>query len=392
MKEKPYPPLWILFAFLVPILALYYKISPEGFHFDLVDARVYAVAIHDWLSGEDAYRITPQASLLYVYPPVFLYVAGWLARLLTPQVGWIVYLTLHIVATLALPWILYRFYLLESDCRLQGFYSLFFAAPGFLGLLALRTGNIAVICWAAMLLAGSRGLIRNRWFVFYVVVFLCCSIKITFLPILLLPALCGRKQWPGIAVCAIAAAAGLWAQRWLTPTLYEHFQRNLKMQGSVMGDMGKGAFGILFHILHKAHHPGLLIPTAGYAIVALAVMAALVALRRRGCAGSFVSWPALVLTGILFMTPRVNYYDLCFGMPLAIVMLVRVLRIKNPYLLYVCLFGPSIAFLVRSPDTALNGGFEAMTILVFFFLTYAGLAKTQPVFAKKVVGTHELHT
>ena len=392
MKEKPYPPLWILFALLVPILALYYKISPEGFHFDLVDAHVYAVAIHDWLSGQDAYRITPQASLLFVYPPVFLYAVGWLARLLTPQVGWMVFLTLHFAASLALPWILYRSYLRESDCTLPGFYWLFFAAPGFLGLLALRTGNIAVICWAAMLLAGSLGLIRNRWFVFYVVVFLCCSIKITFLPILLLPALCGRKQWPGIAVCAIAAAAGLWSQRWLAPTLYEHFQRNLKMQASVMGDVGKGAFGILFHILHKAHHHGLLIPIAGYAIVALAVIAALVALSRRGRAGSFVSWPALVLIGILFMTPRVNYYDLCLGFPLAIVMLVRVLEIKNPYLLYVCLFVPSIAFLVRSPDTALNGGYEAMTILVFFFLTYAVLAKAQPILVKRVVEKREPHT
>src|SRR5271170_3242441 len=99
-------------------LALYQKISQEGFHFDLVDARVYAPAVHDWLSGEDAYRITPQVSLLYLYPPVFLYTSGWLARLLTSQVGWMVFLTLHFAAALSLPWMLYRFYLRESDCTL----------------------------------------------------------------------------------------------------------------------------------------------------------------------------------------------------------------------------------------------------------------------------------
>ncbi len=390
MKEKPYPPRWVLFAFVVPMLALYQKISPEGFHFDLVNARVYAAAINEWLSGRDPYHFTLQMNLLY--PPVFLYAGGWLARLLTPHVGWMVFLALHFAAAVALPWVLYRFYLRDSNCTLPGFYWLFFAAPGFLGLLALRTGNIAVICWSAMLLAGSLGLIRNRWFVFYAVVFLCCAIKITFLPMLLLPAFCGRKQWPGIAVCAIAAATGLWAQRRFTPTLYEHFQQNLKMQASVIGDVGKGVFGVLFHILHKAHHQEFLIPIAGYAIVALAVIAALVALSRRGCASSFVSWPALVLIAILFMTPRVNYYDLCLGFPLAFVVLVRELGIKNPYVLYVCLFVPSIAFLVRSPDTALNGGYEAMTILVFFFLTYAALAKAQPNSVKRVVEKHKLHT
>ena len=71
---------------------------------------------------------------------------------------------------------------LPAGVRLHaaGLYWLFFAAPGFLGLLALRTGNIAVICWGAMLLAGSLGLIRNRWFVFYVVVFLCCPSRSLF--------------------------------------------------------------------------------------------------------------------------------------------------------------------------------------------------------------------
>jgi hypothetical protein len=79
------------------------------------------------------------------------------------------------------------------------------------------------------------------------------------------------------------------------------------------------------------------------------------------------------------MTPRVNYYDLCLGFPLALVMLVRVLSIKHLYVLYVCLFVPSVVFMVRSPDTAINGGFEAMTILVFFFLTDMALAKSRPI-------------
>src|ERR1700721_2679627 len=86
---------------------------------DLVDARVFAAAIHDWLSGEDPYHFTLQMNLLY--PPVFLYVGGCMARLLPPHAGWIVFLALHFAAAVALPWTLYRLYLRESDCTLPGF-------------------------------------------------------------------------------------------------------------------------------------------------------------------------------------------------------------------------------------------------------------------------------
>ena len=73
---------------------------------------------------------------------------------------------------------------LPAEVRLHaaGLYWLFFAAPGFLGLLALRTGNIAVICWGGDAAGGKSRpdtqplvrLLRRRFSVL--------SIKITFLP------------------------------------------------------------------------------------------------------------------------------------------------------------------------------------------------------------------
>lgn len=388
VKERPYPSLWALAAVLVLILGLHSILFPGGIQFFPVDGCVYAVAIDKWLVGADPYYSPPEVTLTYNYPPAFVLVGGELARMLSPHVGWIVYLAFHFAAVLALPWLLYKFYLRKTNCTLPGFYFLFFLAPGLLGILAMETANIAVICYGAMLLAGGLGLARNRWLAFYIVVFLACSIKITYLPMLLLPLFCGKKQWPGILACGTASVAGLVSQRWIAPELFNEFARNLRNQTVTAGDVGKGVFGILFHLLHKSHQKNALVPFAGYGIVALAVVITLTLFWRRDYADKFASWPALVMTGVLLSIPRIEYYDLFIIFPLVFTLVVSEMRIRRSYAiygLYVCLFIPSIAFLERSPDTALNGGYETVTILVMFFCTCNALVKN---FAQPRVKTH----
>jgi hypothetical protein len=377
MNETRYPTKWGLFA-LIPLSYLSYRFFfPHGLQFFPVDAHVYGTALTDWLAGIDPYLIVPHRAMLFNYPPVFLYAGGALARILTPHLGWIVYLMFHFAAVGILPLILHRHFLHEKDCALVGLYWLFFAAPGFLGLLALETGNIAVLCYTAMLLAAIPGLTRKRWLIFYLSVLLCASVKITYLPMLLLPLLCGRRQWLWAAACVVACVLGLAAQRWFQPALYSSWVHNLAVQNKSFGDVGQGEFGIVFHVLHKIHRDSFLIPMAAYALVSLTVLGLLGWLWRRGCANTFSAWPALVLTGILPITPRVTYYDLCICSPLAFVMGTAALRMRHwmIYGLYICLLIPSMVFIRLGQFRALDGGFEAVTIMIFFFVTCATLVK-----------------
>jgi len=45
------------------------------------DAGVYARVLHDWLNGRDPYSLS-YSSLLFIYPPVFHWVSGFLVRFL----------------------------------------------------------------------------------------------------------------------------------------------------------------------------------------------------------------------------------------------------------------------------------------------------------------------
>lgn len=357
--------LWFLSALLMTVV--YFRLSPTSFHLNFVDAGAYASAIRRWMSGQDPYLYTPDMGMYCLYPPVFIYLGGTLARLFTPHLGWVLYQTLHIAAALSLPWILYRHYLKKSSIGLAVFYLLFFASPGFLGSSALETGNIAIICYAAMLSAGIRGLRLNRWTLFYLAVFCCSSIKITFLPMLLLPLLCGEGKFLSSAGCAVATVCGLLAQRWIAPSLYSRFTQNLQMQGMRTGEVGRSLFGIFFHILHSLNGPGLLIiPMLAYGSAAIAIIAVLGTLRTRGAKRLLPSWYALVLAGVLFAMPRLEYYDLCIVFPLTFCIFIDTVVPKYPTLLYLFLSIPSLYFLVRTADKATNGGVEALAILLFW--------------------------
>jgi hypothetical protein len=359
---------WLLIISAFFVTVAYFKVSPDSFQLYLVDAHVYGTAIQQWMAGADPYRFTAEVNFLY--PPVFLYVGAALARLFTPHVGWLLYLALHIASSLSLPWILYRYYLKSDSMGLAAFYVLFFAAPGFLGLEAFVIGNIAVICYTVMLLAGVRGLGRNNWTLFYLAVFCCCSIKITFAPMLLLPLLCGERQLVNSSMCAGASVTGLLAQRWFAPSLFARFTHNLQLQTTQMGDVGKGLVGVIFHIIHKLNLPGLLIvPALVYGVSAIAIVAVLIVLKGRGVKALRPSWYSLVLVGLLFTIPRLNPYDLCVAFPLAFCFFTDATKTRQPAFLYLLLSIPSLFFLLRDVNSAFNGGLAGLAILAMWAWT-----------------------
>jgi hypothetical protein len=366
-----FPRLWTVILLAVPVSATFW-IFPEGVGLPLVDARVYAIALYKWINGADVYAFTDGVNFLY--PPVFLYAGGSLARFLTPSVGWIVYLALHVVAVTSLPYFLYRFYLHARDVSLPWFYWLYFAAPGFLGISSLKFGNIASICYLIMILSGALGLKHNQWTVFYFCVFVCATIKITFLPMLLLPVFCGRRQWLGAISCGAACMTGLYLQKLFVPLLYARFQQNLQLQAENMGDVGKGVFAFLFHVLHRLHHESLVLPLIGHVIVTLLVLAALLYLRQCGYNQTLPEWPALTLAGILLIMPRVNFYDLSVFVPLIYAAAIRILPIPRARLVYLCLFVISLPPMIWARDTILNGAVGSLASLVLFFLIAFKLA------------------
>jgi hypothetical protein len=353
-----------LMAGLALTLILVLSLKTGGQPFSFVDARAYATGIRLWLTGGDPYR--HGSFMNFLYPPFVLLVSGGLARAVPFSLMRSIYIALHVAAALALPLILHRFYLRGTGCNVVTFYGLFFLAPGLLGLLALDTGNIALICYTAMLAAAIPGLEHNRWFLFYVAVFCCSMIKITFVPLLILPLFCGRGQIAAVLWCGSSAIACLEVQAWMLPDLFRRFRGILIRQSMQLGDNGKGVFGILFHIDHRLHDKSLLIPIAGFCLVVMCVGVCLIAGRIRKFDTRFAFWPAVVVVGSLFMTPRVNYYDLCVAFPLMFCIACRNLSAFKAFMIYLGLFIPSLVFLIRLRDNALNGGFEALLILGLF--------------------------
>jgi len=374
LKTHPYLRGWPWVLAALFITALYFHLRPQAFHLILIDCGVYATAIDTWMAGGDPYRFVSGADLPFVYPPVFLYVGAAIARLLTPHTGWIIYVTLHLLATASIPWILYRFYLPRATTGPLAVYALYFAAPGFVGMLATETGNIAVMAYALLLLTAVPGLRKNKWVYFYVAVLLCATAKPSFLPFLLLPVLFGSRQLLWAILTGSTAAAGLLSQRWIAPHLYARFTETLAKRTTEVGDVGVSVFGLVFHVLHNLHLPGqLILPALAYGAMALTILVQLVLLRGRN---RTPTWCALVLLGVLFLNPRLEYYDFCVAFPLAFFVFVRTVPLRYGIPLYLALALPALFFLVHHRDSVANGGLGAIAILFFWAASCFRLLRT----------------
>jgi hypothetical protein len=349
------------------VLLVVYAI--RGAHpLSFVDGRIYATAITDWLAGRDPYMPRVVGGTNFLYPPVVLLSGAALIKLTSFRILSAVYIILHLSSVLALPWIIHRYYLPGSSWSLPSFYFMFFFSPGLLGLAALDTGNISLICYASMLAASIQGIQKNNWIAFYIVTFACASIKITMLPMLLLPVFCGMGQVLPSLICAAGASICLQAQAWLLPDLFRNFKLLMTKQILAVGNTGKGIFGILFHIMHNRHGNVLIIPTAGYCMVAAGILLLLAGIRKRKANIGYPYWPGVVLASIFLIIPRVYYYDFCIGFPIVFCVFTETMRRRSVVALYLALQVPSIFFVVRFTFTALDGGFEVLALLTMLLL------------------------
>ena len=363
---------------LLPLFACLAFLSVRIWHgLNFVDAHVYLRAFADYAAGANPYH--PTTALNFVYPPVFLYAGSWLISVFSLPVVKTVYAVAHIAAALVIPWILYRYYLKASKYSLTVFYLVYVLAPGLSFLLSLDTGNLAVIAFAVMLGAGAIGIRTEKWSYFYCAVFFCATIKITYLPLLLIPLLCSAtSQLVPALLCAALVGLGLKAQGWLNAELLGEFWQALHYQTIVLGDVGTGMFGIVFHALAKAHVHSIVIPVCVYAAAALACVGIATLLRLK-CGGSPVnSWPAVVLCVAIVAIPRIEYYDLCYACPLMLFVYAEKLRARTFILLYLAAALPALYFRLRMPFTAFDGGYQALAavLLLIAFLGQLLLQKT----------------
>jgi len=351
---------------LIGAAALYLFTNPFG-HWVLWDASVYARALDNWQIGRNPYSLS-DPSLLFVYPPVFLWAGGLLAHMFPGHSGWAFFILLYAIASLAIPVILVRFYLPQAWLSILCAYALAALEPRFAGIGAFRTGNITNVFYCTVLLAGAVGIRKNNWGYFYVAVLLIATVKLNFLIMLLLPMLIGWRQWLQALLCAAGACVAYPVQRMFTPGLYAAFQTALSRQFTRSN--GYGIMGVAIQIQESMHVKGLLIPCLAQVSFMIAIISAMFILRNRlpkGNAGGL--WVALVLLGTILCNPRLLPYDADIALLAGIVVLASALKIRRILLLAASIFLPSvlIPLLVHQ---RVSGSYETAVLVLCFAAGY----------------------
>lgn len=183
------------------------------------DIPIFKSAVGEWLAGRSPYS-SQVAPLYYIYPPIFIFIAGGFVRLVGPHVALVLYLIAHFAATPALPLVLARYMLRQPWLTPLVALLLFFVGPLYMGEEALFCCNVATLIYCSVFIAAMPGVLRNRWGWFYLAVIAVTLTKFTLLPLLLLPLFAGKKQW-GKSIATAAVVGVLYVvQKAEWPSLY----------------------------------------------------------------------------------------------------------------------------------------------------------------------------
>jgi hypothetical protein len=274
------------------------------------DATVYARALTTWKAGGNPYALNG-TDLAFVYPPIFLPCAAFLGSLIPRHDGWYVYLVLQGICLVSVPWLLTIAYIRSR--WLTPFFALlvFTFQPLLVEEYVLLTGNVANLFYPLALATGIVGIKRNRWLPFYLVVAIAALLKPTFLDLLLLPLIAGRRQLLRSALCAASVATAYLLQRIFMPLDYARFQQNVFTQVILRQDSGFNLFNYL-HRQGRTFHPlnnPLVLSATHFAIVGTLVAAFFLLRNRRQRPTVQDLWlPGLLVTTIL-ASPRLQKID-----------------------------------------------------------------------------------
>jgi hypothetical protein len=330
-RQDAMPPQnWLLLLFYVAAAAAFYWLHRGDFSlWWMEDLPVYTHAVNGWLAGDSPYNAS-LAPLFFLYPPAFLYLGTSLSHLVPANWGPHVYVASSIAAICALPLVLARFFFRQPWLSPLFAFLLFFASPRFTGMLALCGMNVASLLYCLAFIAAIPGLRKNIWWFFYAAVILAAMIKITFLALLLLPLLAGKRQWLQSIGCGLAVVAGNLTEMLLTPDLYAGYQWSLKQAILTEKHYGYGVFGVMASFDDKWHESVGHWPYIVSGLMAAVLVVSMLLLRRRmDRAGTSVSdgnWLALVVTAIVLVNPREMQYDVDIAMLAAFVLFIYAIR------------------------------------------------------------------
>lgn len=268
------------------------------------DARIYADAIIRFVHGGSPYDAHNQ--LPFIYPPLFLIVGSWLSRLLTPAIGWKLFILANFFSVTVIPFVLARFYVKQRGIEC---FILYLLTPMALTEEIFFGGNVASLCYCAALLAGARGLSRGRWILFYATVGLAATVKITFLALLLLPLMVQAGQAIASTITAATTCITYLAQQIFLPDLYQSFEGALSHQTFGARNYGIAPFGVTANLLHRFHENGFIIPGGTQVLFAGMVVLALGGIRNR-IDTKDPRWLALVVIAIALINPLMFDYDI----------------------------------------------------------------------------------
>ena len=343
------------------------------------DLPVYIQAVQHWLAGINPYNGS-LAPLFFLYPPAFLLIAGWISHLVPAHWGPPLYVTLVAAAVCAMPLVLARYFFRLPWLSPLLALLLFFASPRFTGIYALRTMNIASPLYCLAFIAAIPGLKSNRWRWFYLAVFLAAIVKITFLALLLLPLLAGRRQWLWSILCGATVALANLGEKILWPDLYSGYTLSLKQGILVSRVFGYGVFGLIAD--HRYFERG--VGTAAYvtaAVLALTLTGLMFWMRLRlERAGATLQdltsnpvWLALMLIATILVNPRQMQYDIDISVFAALIVcaiVLKVQRLSTLLILMVLLFLPSLATPLILKNPRFHGVYEVLLSYAAFLLGY----------------------
>ena len=342
----------------------------------LEDLPVYSRALHDWQAGQNPYN-AKLAPLYFLYPPVFLFLASFAGHLLPAHWGPTVFGVAHITATCALPLVLARYFFRQNWLDPLFALLLFFASPRFTGVLALSSGNVASILYCLTFVAAAPGLRRNRWEWFYLAVFLAAIVKISFLALLLLPVLAGRRQWLRAIACGTAVVAANLGERALWPALYRGYQWSLQQGILTEQSFGYGVFGALATYHYRLRGIGMAADAVSGLLAALLVSLMLLLRRRLLRAGRRTEdlasngvWLALVVLTAVAVNPRLMQYDMDIALFAGFVLWVYGLQTQRLLLLMTMLFLPTLVVPLVVLNPHMHGLYETVLVLGAFALAY----------------------
>ena len=344
------------------------------------DAKVYAHACDQWQKGQDPYG-TPFLTMYFLYPPIFLHAMDWLGRITPAHWGWILYPALCVAVTCALPLTLARYYFRNAWLSAPFALLVFLACPRFTGVLVLGEMNVASLAYLTAFVAAVPGLRRGHWSWLYAAVFAISMVKITFLLLLLLPLLAGRRQWWRSVGCGMLVIVANVLERIEWPALYARYEWSLTHGILVQQAFGYGVFGVLASYSAKRGGVGMA-PYVISVLMAGLTLGMMLLLRRRmklTAAGNGADvgsvWLALVIMTIILANPRQMQYDADIALFAGFVVWVYVLRrfLVGPgrlLALVVILFLPTLAVPLAVLNPHLYGVYETVLLWQVFWLGF----------------------